>query len=70
MKAEALPKIGDTVVDGHLKPIGTVFDVLGPVSSPYIAVKPAISEPQRLVKSILYTIPPTGRRKEKKYHGR
>lgn len=70
LKAEALPKIGDKVVDENLKSVGTVFDVFGPVSSPYAAVKPSILEPQRLIENTLYTIPSTAGRKEKRKHGR
>jgi RNA-binding protein len=65
-----MPKIGDKVADENLKTVGTVFDVFGPVSSPYVAVRPTISEPQCLVKNVLYTIPSTARRKEKKKYGR
>ncbi len=70
LKAEAVPKIRDEVVDENLKPVGQVFDVFGPVSSPYVSVKPAISEPQHLVERTLYTRPSTSRRKEKRKNGR
>lgn len=54
LKAEKLPRINEKVVDANLKSVGTVFDVFGPVSSPYVAVKPSIEEPQRFVNNILY----------------
>ena len=66
LKAEAIPKIGDKVVDEELQTVGSVRDVFGPVSSPYVAVKPVILEPQRLVKTTLYAISSSVRRKEKK----
>ena len=65
-----MPKIGDKVADENLKTVGTVFDVFGPVPSPYVAVRPTTSDLQRLVKSVLYTIPSTSRRKEKKKYER
>jgi len=57
LKAENLPRIGDQVMDENLKPVGTVFDVFGPVSSPYIAVRPSVEEPNHLVSKILYSAP-------------
>jgi len=57
LKAENPPRIGDQAVDENLKPVGTVFDVFGPVSSPYIAVRPSVDNPSRLVKHMLYAIP-------------
>lgn len=70
LKAEKLPRIGEQVVDENLKPVGTIFDVFGPVSSPYVAIKPTVSEPQRLAGNMLYTNPSMGRRKEKRKYGR
>ncbi len=57
LKADHLPRIGDKVVDDKLSSVGMVFDVFGPVSSPYIAVKPSVDEPNRLVSCSLYAIP-------------
>ena len=62
MKIENLPKIGENVVDENLKPIGKVFDILGPVSSPYAAVKPATREIEKLVNKVLYVSPPQRRK--------
>ncbi|MGB9134886.1 MAG: Gar1/Naf1 family protein [Candidatus Bathyarchaeia archaeon] len=67
LKAETLPRIGDTVVDENLKDVGAVLDVIGLVSSPYVTVRPASPEPLRLVKSMLYTVPSTGRKEKRKY---
>ncbi len=70
LKADSLPKIGDKVVDEKLEFVGTVFDVFGPVSSPYIAVRPVMSELQHFIENTLYTIPSAMRRKEKRKYGR
>lgn len=70
LKAENSPKIGNKVVDENLKFVGTVFDVFGPVFQPYVSVKPVTSEPQRLIRNTLYTIPSARRRKEKRKYGR
>ncbi|HXX88017.1 MAG TPA: Gar1/Naf1 family protein [Candidatus Acidoferrum sp.] len=64
LKAENSPKIGEQVVDENLKPVGTVFDIFGPVSSPYAAVRPATRDPEKLVGKKLYVIP-SNKRKEK-----
>jgi RNA-binding protein len=58
-----MPRIGETVVDENLKPIGKVFDILGPVSSPYIAIKPLIRNLESYRKKMLYAVP-SKRRKE------
>jgi RNA-binding protein len=64
-KVEHLPQIGETIVDENLKPVGKVFDILGPVSSPYVAIRPAVSEPEKLASKMLYVFP-SKRRKERK----
>jgi len=57
VKVEKVPKIGETVVDENLRPIGKVFDLFGPVSSPYAAIKPTTQEPKRLTNATLYVLP-------------
>jgi len=67
LKAENIPRIGDKVTNEKLKPVGTVFDVFGPTSAPYVAVKPHIQSPEQLVNQILYVVPSeAGRIKRKK----
>jgi RNA-binding protein len=56
IKAEKTPKIGSAVVDENLKPVGKVFDVIGPVSSPYAVVKPAVKYPAKLTDKQLYLL--------------
>jgi len=67
-KVENTPRIGDTVVDENLKPIGKIFDILGPVSSPYAAIRPTVRDPEKLTNKKVYIFP-SKRRKEKKRYG-
>lgn len=60
IKAENLPRIGDKVVDENLKHVGNVFDVFGPISSPYVAVKASIEKPNILINKFLYVAPSYG----------
>ncbi len=66
LKAENIPRIGDQVTNEKLKSIGTVFDVFGPTSSPYVAVKPLIQNPEQFVNQILYTTSFRNRKKRRK----
>jgi len=59
LKAEKIPRIGDKVVNELLKPVGTIFDLFGPVSSPYVSVRTQVKEPHDLVGNVLYTSPQT-----------
>jgi len=65
VKTENIPRIGETVVDKNLRPVGKIFDIIGPASSPYAAMKPTIREPEKLTNKTLYVLP-SKRRKEKK----
>ncbi len=56
VKTDKVPKIGASVVDESLKVIGKVFDVIGPVPSPYAVVRPTIKEPERLSNKQLYLL--------------
>jgi RNA-binding protein len=69
VKVENTPNIGETVVDENLKPVGKVFDILGPVSSPYVTIRPTVREPERLTSKTVYVLP-SKRRKEKNRYGR
>ena len=66
LKAENVPRIGDRVLDEKLKSVGMVFDVFGPISSPYVAVKPNIQDPQSLANRVLYVVPSKPGRKARK----
>jgi RNA-binding protein len=50
------PKIGASVVDENLKVVGKVFDIIGPVSSPYVVVRPAVKEPEKIENKRLYLL--------------
>ena len=56
VKAEKAPKIGSAVVDGTLRTIGKVFDVIGPVTSPYAVVRTVVKEPEKLTNKQLYLL--------------
>ncbi len=57
IKTQNAPKIGASVVDEALQTIGKVFDIIGPVTSPYAVVRPTVREPGRLVNKQLYLLP-------------
>lgn len=56
VKTEKTPKIGVPVVDENLKTVGKIFDIIGPVSSPYAVVRPTVKEPEKLVGKQLYLL--------------
>jgi len=68
-KIQNIPRIGETVVDENLKPVGKVLDILGPVSSPYATITPSIRDTKNLVNKTVYIVP-SRRRKEKNRYGR
>jgi RNA-binding protein len=65
-KIEKTPRIGETVFDENLRSVGKVFDIFGPVSSPYVAVRPTILKSEELTKKILYISPQRGERRRYK----
>ncbi|MHA1594504.1 MAG: H/ACA ribonucleoprotein complex subunit GAR1 [Candidatus Baldrarchaeia archaeon] len=49
------PAIGNTVVTKDMENIGEVFDVFGPVSKPYVSIKPKKGvDPEKLIGATLY----------------
>jgi rRNA processing protein Gar1 len=66
VKAERIPKIGETVVDEKNRRVGTVFDVFGPTVSPYVEVEVKVEDTQRVVDSIIYVSPSRRRNRSKK----
>ena len=56
IKIEKAPKIGAAVIDESLKTIGKVFDIIGPVTSPYAVVRPAVREIEKLAGKQLYLL--------------
>lgn len=65
LKAENVPRVGDRVVNENLRELGRVFDVFGPVSAPYVAVRPTVNETSKFIDHILYAISSPKLRREK-----
>jgi rRNA processing protein Gar1 len=66
LRAIRTPKIGDEVVNKEAEYIGKIYEIFGPTSSPYVAVKTNVENPQRFVSQILYAISPSKIRKGKR----
>lgn len=65
VKAEALPRLGAQVYDSSANVVGFVYDVIGPVSSPYIVVKVTstrLRQPSYLLNRLLYATEVSRRR--------
>ena len=56
VKIDKTPQIGSAVVDENLRAVGKVFDIIGPVSSPYAVIKPTIKTPENLTNKQLYLL--------------
>jgi RNA-binding protein len=56
VKTDKAPKIGAEVIDENLKVVGKIFDIIGPVSSPYAVVKPTAGEPVKLLNKPVYLL--------------
>jgi rRNA processing protein Gar1 len=56
VKSEQAPRIGSEVVDENLNVVGKVFDIIGPVSTPYAVVKPTVRETARLLNKPVYLL--------------
>ncbi len=56
IKTENPPKIGSEVVDENLNVVGKVFDIIGPVSSPYAVIKTNIKNSAVLMNKPLYLL--------------
>ncbi len=57
LKLDKAPKVGTAVIDENLKIVGKIFDVIGPVSSPYAVIKSSVKNPEKLVGRQLYVSP-------------
>lgn len=66
VKADNAPKLGLEVVDENLKVVGKIFDIIGPVSAPYVVVKPTIREPAKLANKQLYLLLSKTMKREKR----
>jgi len=56
VKTDKTPKIGSAVINEKMKVVGKIFDVIGPLSSPYVIVRPATNEPKKLTDKKLYLL--------------
>ena len=56
VKSEQAPRIGLEVVDENLNVVGKVFDIIGPVSSPYAVVRPTVRETVKLLNKPVYLL--------------
>ncbi len=65
VKVDKAPKVGSSVVDGDLRAVGRIFDVVGPVASPYAIVKASIQHPEKLANQQLYTAPSERKRSQR-----
>jgi RNA-binding protein len=54
VKIDEPPKMGAAVIDENLKTVGRIFDIIGPVTSPYAVIKPSVKNPEKLVSRQLY----------------
>jgi len=61
MEGASPPPLGSKIFDDRLKAIGSVNDVLGPTSAPYLSIRPFMKSPSNLVGMTVY-MPNMGRR--------
>ncbi|MEE8570837.1 MAG: Gar1/Naf1 family protein [Candidatus Bathyarchaeia archaeon] len=54
LRSKLTLKLRTTVVDNRLSPIGKIHDVFGPVTSPYVSIKPSVKNPKKYVGRVLY----------------
>ena len=64
IKTENPPKLGCEVANENLTVVGKIFDIIGPVTSPYAVIKTNVKNPAALLDKPLYLMPakPRGRR--------
>lgn len=46
--------VGSKVLDSKLREVGIVQDIFGPVTSPYVTIRPVIPDPDHLVGKVVY----------------
>jgi rRNA processing protein Gar1 len=47
---------GTKACDSKLKSVGMVMDILGPVSGPYLSVRPTIAKPESIIGRTVYAL--------------
>lgn len=55
LESSTFVKLGTKVYDSRLKEIGWVSDIFGPVSAPYVALRPTALTPTSLVGRVVYS---------------
>ncbi len=56
VSAQCEAKVGEKVFDNTRKQIGITFDMFGPVSSPYVSVRPTVKVTEKNIKEKLFLI--------------
>jgi len=56
LRTKVKVKTGTEALGAKKKSIGTIFDIFGPVTNPYISIKPSISNPERYIGRTLYIL--------------
>jgi len=56
IEASEKPRVGEKVFDSRMMHIGYIYDIIGPVSSPYVVVKLSRTDirPEALVGKVVY----------------
>jgi rRNA processing protein Gar1 len=49
-------KPGTKACDSRLRNVGFTMDIVGPVSGPYITIRPTVAKPESIVGRMLYTL--------------
>jgi len=57
VKIDKAPKMGAAVIDEKLRVVGKIFDIIGPVSSPYAVIKPSVMDLEKIADMQLYISP-------------
>jgi RNA-binding protein len=64
VKVDSPPKIGCEVADESLSVVGKIFDIIGPVTSPYAVIRANVKNPASLLNKPLYVLPSKMRSKK------
>jgi RNA-binding protein len=57
VKLDKPPRLGAAVIDENLKVVGKVFDIVGPITSPYAVIRPSVRNAEKLANRQLYVLP-------------
>jgi len=61
LRTKVKVKIGTEALGVKRNPIGTIFDIFGPVGNPYVSIKPSITDPDRYIGRIFYILSTQGK---------